>query len=569
MNEIRFNEKYISDELLNSIVREVISEGKSKKSPHHPFYETVLNLVETPGFRPGQEPPPALFATNVKKVSKKNNIIFLGLMLAWRDIHANLKDIVAKYFEDNPIHKEICNEDNIDDYISEIVQNIKLPKDIDYGKREISLMIYLEINLRSEENIEDETDSKEEDSNSEEVLSENDLSKHGKWEKVINDVNKWSAYDQEWDSVNDFIESLLKIADQKKEEKNETVEPAKELLNALKVREEDILYFNLSNIKYWDVEKVKFEKIIDLKEKLSGLDEKIAESSKWRKKEEKTTDDRRKKNEMLDKIENSINELYSDLDEKFFSDDLVNNVEKSSDPVDGLEKKLSECDQTTIQKDDYTELDNSVSEQGKDDMQNTAETETDENSDTEIIIEIADRGEVEEKDKDSSELAIETDYSEGDINTIEKEENTSTTEVLDKLDDTEGEEVNIIWDLIRNGDLPSAYCLADAVSESENIKAPVPKWLIASVQGAHWMMITGQKYVSDLSKISSIHDPSKEGVPSQLMGLSAALIVNLVAPSIGMMHWLDIPNNYNVINKLVDSVREFSDLVSKAVFLPS
>lgn len=555
INDICFNQKYITDEFLSEIVKEFISEGKSKNSPHHEFYEKVLNLVETPGFRPGQEPPHALFAKSIKNASKKNNTIFLGLMLAWRDINNKLKDIVAKYLKDN-LEEKVNSQNDFDDGINKIVQAIYLTKDNKYEKHEIALMVYLELKLPNKETIDNETDLSQSNLLIEESLNKDEVLEDSKWKKVIDDVSKWSAYDQEWDKINDFVKSLMEIAHQKSKEKNEAIEPAKELLSDLRERDEDILYFNLPNIKYWDIEKVELEKIIDLQEKLRVLDQKISESSNWRKRREKTSQDRRKKNEMLDTIEYDINNIYTELDEMFNSDDLVGKVKKPTELDDGFEKKLNDRDQINDLEGESPKTGNSFMEQGKDDLQNKGEDETDDALKAETPNEIAGRGKLKDRDGGFSQDILQTD-NKNNANDLEKN-CISTIEVVDKLNDRENKEINLLWDLIRSDDLPSAYCLVEAVSESGKNELPVPTWLIASVQGAYWMMMTGQKYISDLSKISSEHDPSKGGTSFQLMGLSAALIVNLVAPSVGMIHWLDMPNNYKGINKLIESIRELS-----------
>ena len=116
---------------------------------------------------------------------------------------------------------------------------------------------------------------------------------------------------------------------------------------------------------------------------------------------------------------------------------------------------------------------------------------------------------------------------------------------------------NLLWALIAEDALPTAYWLARALP-AMNQPCPVPDWLLASVQATRWFAPDSQPFVFDLTNIVQNSQPFQDE-PQKLLGLSAALRATLLVPSTGIQTWLSVPQSCPNLVRIVDAVKIFAN----------
>jgi hypothetical protein len=543
---IVYSEEFIPDELLNQMIKEVIKEGKEKRgSIEYDFYRKAIN-IQVPGFRRGKEPPAKLWISELHSVIKKNSEAFNDLIMAWRHLHSQLSDLVKKYIKRDDFKEEYEEgKTNIVKFVDQILSAIELSEDTNCTKAELRLMIALELIITEDDDYRNEFAAGEENDSPFNEISNKEM---GKWNKIINDVIKWSAFDIEWDCVNEFVKILRRIAAHKTKERVNIFEPTKQLLSKIKLREEAIKYFSFSNLKKWNIGSIPPSKIPELYNILKDFDESLSELDEWRKKDYNTREERKEISAKCDQLEQEINTKYSNLDLNFFA----LSIEKKA-----LFGESEEKDKSHLKKELGEESKSGAFQQEKKD--NDINDLLDQEQPVNIQV---DTIEWEKRDNDEEEKEPREKQELYDANNNDNE----CKEVFNNIEKqpSEGNEYkNVssrIWDLIKKGDLTAAFWLADSVEKGTPDNTTVPTWLIAAVQGAQWMLDTDYNFIQDIIEIGSNNDTSKMDLSCKLMGLSAAAIINLIAPSCGIFHWLDCPKEFRYLNRMVNYIKEFAEM---------
>lgn len=129
--------------------------------------------------------------------------------------------------------------------------------------------------------------------------------------------------------------------------------------------------------------------------------------------------------------------------------------------------------------------------------------------------------------------------------------------VLLQRDDRDENWHTLLWASIAADDLPMAYWLARSLQASGR-PGPVPDWLLAAGQGAHWLSPHSEDFVGELLAIARAHQPDTD--EAKLLGLAAALRPALLAPHSEFTSWLVVPNCCPALRNLVSAVTAFAHL---------
>ncbi len=140
-----------------------------------------------------------------------------------------------------------------------------------------------------------------------------------------------------------------------------------------------------------------------------------------------------------------------------------------------------------------------------------------------------------------------------------KEENGPEEIIWSSPITTESDWQHFFWQLVGEGDIPSAYWLNRSLATSENsISMPIADWLLAAVQGAWWLSSTRGLLTQDMADIAygnTVGDTPNE----KFTAISAALLPALIAPSTGLGTWLYTdPRLPETFNKIITTIKEFN-----------
>jgi hypothetical protein len=124
--------------------------------------------------------------------------------------------------------------------------------------------------------------------------------------------------------------------------------------------------------------------------------------------------------------------------------------------------------------------------------------------------------------------------------------------------DVDSDEVwkDLLWDLVAEDDLAGAYWLARSLT-AQGRPAPVPEWLLAALQASRWITAETLELSRGLLEITQAHTP-EGALELELLALAAALQPALVAPSTGMMSWLNAPPACAALRELTSTVQTFA-----------
>ncbi|MBZ0111931.1 MAG: hypothetical protein K8J08_05695, partial [Thermoanaerobaculia bacterium] len=109
---------------------------------------------------------------------------------------------------------------------------------------------------------------------------------------------------------------------------------------------------------------------------------------------------------------------------------------------------------------------------------------------------------------------------------------------------------------LAEGDTAGAYWLVRAQAAA-GAPPVLPDWLLAAAHGASSLQAETGQIVDDLLATTRA-ESVPETVPAKLVALSAGLRGALLAPSSGLIAWLDVPRTLPGLTDLVEAVRAFA-----------
>jgi hypothetical protein len=115
--------------------------------------------------------------------------------------------------------------------------------------------------------------------------------------------------------------------------------------------------------------------------------------------------------------------------------------------------------------------------------------------------------------------------------------------------------VKFFWALVAANDLPGAYWLSRAI-ETKGALPPAPSWLIAAVQGGFWLSGTDDLLAYDLVEFAGREDAVKA---DSLLKLAAGLHTSLIVPESGMASLLEIGGSLPGFRTLVAAITHFAE----------
>jgi len=559
LKEINIYEKFLTDELSSRIIESVVKDGAKRKGTHsHMFYSRIIN-IPIPGFRPNTKPPIKIVITEANNQIRKNDRAYMLLLLAWKEMNSVLLDKWAKLIRDTLDSKPDITSDAkaLSEAAELIYSNIELSDKDKLTEEECKLLIVLGLVMAD-----DEEDKGEIDESKDRELTEKGL---GKWTKVIEEINLWEPASKEWEDVELFMQHVRQIAEEKSEGRLKELNAIDELLNKTRQRTEEILYFGLNKVDEWAAADVNKNKCAAVIEKLNEFEQLLTEANLWIGRDEKTIQERREKNKKLEELEKQTKATYQELLVGYFdksAEDEKPDTKKIISDVDSVKNKTADGDSIVdigFENKPETPLGDLEVENVKKQVESV---EVDLGSD------INSKGAVEER---TNVVAVIVDVKEkkpdDNCHVEVKQTNISSTDTAETQPD-QNESVDVsnaldekICELIITGDLPAAYLLAEAIEKTETKQALFPSWLIGSVQGAHWMIDAERPFITDLREIAFAHEPDSCETPHHLLGLSAAMITSLLAPSIGMLHWLNHKNEqWPSLYNLTKTIAEYSEM---------
>ena len=116
---------------------------------------------------------------------------------------------------------------------------------------------------------------------------------------------------------------------------------------------------------------------------------------------------------------------------------------------------------------------------------------------------------------------------------------------------------NLLWALIAEDALPTAYWLARGLQEMKQ-PCPISADLLAAIQTTRWLLPNSQAFIYDLLDIVQNAQPP-EGEPQKILELSAALRASLLAPDTGIQTWLSVPKSCPSLHGVVKAVETFAN----------
>lgn len=138
----------------------------------------------------------------------------------------------------------------------------------------------------------------------------------------------------------------------------------------------------------------------------------------------------------------------------------------------------------------------------------------------------------------------------------EAKEETGTSSVIVEADIDEAW-LALLCQMMADDDLSGAYWLVKSLSDSGR-PMPAPDSLLAAVQGSRCVTADTPGLARDLLQITRSHSPSEDTPAHEILGLAAALRPALVAPSSGMVAWLQAPASCPAVRPLVLALESFA-----------
>jgi|GEM_PF-5321255 len=390
------------------------------------------------------------------------------------------------------------------------------------------------------------------------------------WKSILDRLNKESIDKFQMTEFEQFVEQarvivLQKIDEQQQEQRLSAI--SAEVQSTLDTLAPWESYFKFEEHRNWSVQalspvtwNVVSEKKASLKDRLDRLDALL-------KSQPSSRDERRVRDQEVSKTEDEILAIYHELNTLFgISDpiDVTEQITEDAKPADEMPKQV----ETQIQAEMPEKLPQRNLEASTSDLISADRID---NEIPEAIIEntqddenepVAEANEVEEESLDESAYPLFEESEE-----LQKEDEAEIkVEPQPAMQDygiVNTDDVNhSLMSSVVEGNLSHAYWVALA-HEQQNHEPVIPSWLLAGIQGTHWLISHWPDMPQSL--LNDIHeaaDPKNKKINSDqsILALSLALGLGLHESGAGWEEWLsvDIPATAIEINNLLIEVDTFT-----------
>lgn len=523
----------VSKNTLSSLIKEMINEGRDKKSEIHDFYFACVNWIGTRGFRRGTEPPlPLLVSSSMNVISRRNGAFthfLLSLLCLEEERCREIRETIKHEFgaELNNLStdtSEFCG------LVQKISTRIHETMEIDWDLERLSLLVGGLLIFEPIGEQKEAAPSKEPSA----------------MEMLLKMIEELQADEPFWDQTEEFFAAVetIKLAKKDSAQRNEKIKVALEQLQAeYAVGLQS--YFQLP-IEHWGLERIRLgqeELVVDDLADLVQLLEKHSEISMQ---EPSTIQDRRRINQELQELEVHVSDCYARLNDYFAS------MEPELDPeqrLDDAKEQFPFGVEEPIVPEPRTQEQPKLDEP-EEHAENTLEEPADEN------LSSADTGEPSTHAREKAEEQAASLFS-GSLALLPE---VDIEPQLDHARNLDGgrvpEQENPVLALLQGGDLAGAYWKLRA-QEHEGHEATIPSWLVAAMEGSRYLLNPHFKLFKDFTYPNKYFIEDKTRF-TELVALGVALVGSLVEPSSGSMGWLFDQEHLPNLQKFVIAVREFS-----------
>ncbi|MBK8047415.1 MAG: hypothetical protein IPK16_10025 [Anaerolineales bacterium] len=116
----------------------------------------------------------------------------------------------------------------------------------------------------------------------------------------------------------------------------------------------------------------------------------------------------------------------------------------------------------------------------------------------------------------------------------------------------------LLWDMLADNDLSGAYWLTHSLA-ARGQSTPVSDWLIASIYGAQFVSGDTPSLARSLLEIVQTHEiDTTRHKNLELLTLAAAMRPALVAPSSGLIGWVNAPVMCPALRDLAQAIHDFA-----------
>ena len=480
---------------------------------------------------------------NVVEATYRSGIVLVSILRVWIENHEDLLNLAIQFLEERSTAKTESTdqeEGSSDDWTlterAEAIEEFQAQHD-DLDKDELALIMLCCINGGTSI-----TALKEELNGSEPTM---------KWHQWLEELKALPADAPEWEeeAVAEFVEALMHLKENKRLEGLSS-----ELQTLMQQAIEGLKFFEmLDDVSSWTAENCSASEYIDVAAKVAEFRAAILTYQELKQQPEASSfsETVRLRGEKT-RLERTINQLHDQIHSTLTSSTPeLPPPEPPNKPFSGIEevkkgKTPEASDSAPSKREAAEEEENEV----KEETGRTAEPPQDNHErpivEKELVLE--EGGKNLSKDLDTPEPNIAT-------SPLLSPSQEIATDLQDN--DSENEQHSLVWSLISEDDLPSAYWLLRSFTASRQVP-PVPDYLLAAAQGACWLKPSTETFVDDLRNITAREEQTPSNDVQALARLAAALYPALVAPRSGMLNWLQVPDCCPELHDLVTAVKGFA-----------
>ena len=541
----------------SSIVKHVLASREQAAAEQcKEFNQFINSTVEVKGFRNSSAAPPELLVNEIVKCATISSSFSRVVIFTWIDFWPEASKIAGQLVTQHlpgltspeESNEEEADEDKINDFIAVAVE--QMIEKVDCTTQEATVLICAEVL----------NELSDEDSEVEEEVNNNEDSV---WDKFLEEAKELPADSPEWQNVEQFVESLQKLAKTRVVQSKKLFQLEKALRELKQKNKDDLVYFGLEGTEHWVKDYVSLEKADTLVEQIGTLKELFSRHKKIESLPSTSVSDARKQRKQLTDLEAAIDETYKRI-EKVMGDKVkpgdiscgkarpTADLEPDPDAGSGLDSRQEPVPE--LESEPESEPEDRM-ESANDPGEKEAETVT-----------VGGQGDLTAKnvaahaDEDIGRLAGDTEMGKLKVALpVDKGGGVNEQDLAPVGEIKAGDDrfwSDYCWEMMLQDDLAGAYWLCTSL-EARGKSGPVPGWLLQAVQGARWLSMDSNYLVDDITRIARDQQPG-DGEAEELLGLAASLRPAVIAPAAGLLGWLNFPGCTPAFNGLVKAIKEFA-----------
>jgi hypothetical protein len=533
---------------LQSLLEEVLTAGRDKKSDLHSYYEFCINAIPTKGFRRGSEPPFPLLLQSSVNVVDRHDLAFVhflrALLVLESETAERIRVLGGKELGEGG---EVPTPEAFLELVHTLAQKARQEVDIPWEEERLLLITAAAITLSRYDEV------SEVDRGAAAALELASMT------HALGTIRSIEANDPFWDHMDVFLKQVETIKEEKKD-KSKQKEELEQVLNIFHSKYGAYFssFFGVS-VSHWVWENFVLDKLDRVLEHLELLTNALDRYQELGAQEPKNISELQQRRRQMEALEEQIPIIFATVNEFFL--DKARELDPESEPDSEQEPKQ---EQDNLFEETSTGLDSEFEDRVRGETLDGETPKHDGGSEPEPSDEEPEEGAFTEESVDElveEEPMVEVSFEEESVFEPQVERQPSSEQGVSSETEedllAEQRQERPMIQLLGAGDICGAYWMARSQEHSVQ-ETFLPPWLLAAMESVRYLLKPGFPFARQFTYPIDYYLHERNPF-TELIAVGVGLVGTLLEPASNSVQWLFPQNHLPNLQRMINLVKGFAE----------